>query len=1328
MATATTSAPSCTASNGSITVTVPTGAGTAPFTYALNGGTAQSSNTFTGLAAGSYSLFVQDASSSCTSTVLVTLVATSNLNATATSTATSCAGVSNGSITVTPTNGSAPFTYTLNNGTPQVNSTFINLASNPSYSILVTDANGCTTTLTIAVAAGAGITATISSTAVSCNGAANGTITVTNPSGTAPHTYAIDGGAYGTSNVFTGLTSGAHSVQVKDAVGCIGTFNVNINTSAGLSATATPIATTCNGTATGQIIVTNPSGTAPHTYSLNGGAFGNSNIFTGLTALSYTVTVKDVNGCIGTISVLVPDGPAITATVTQTATSCTGVNNGVITVSNPSGVAPHQYALDAGAFGVNNIFMGVSPGLHVVKVQDANGCIGAINVTVAEGTGITATPTSTATTCNTVSNGTITITNATGVAPHTYALDGGAFASANVFTGVASGPHSVVVKDASGCTVTLNVTIAAGASITASSTTTATSCPTVNNGSITIINPTGTAPHTYALDGGAFASANVFTGVASGPHSVVVKDANGCTLTLTINITAGTPITASSTTTNASCPSVNNGSITLINPTGTAPHTYALDGGAFASANVFTGVASGPHSVIIKDANGCIATLNINVAANAIITATVTTIATSCSGVNNGQITITNPTGTAPYTYAINGGAFASANIFTGLPSGPHNVVIKDANGCTAQYTPTIANGVGVVANVTFTPSTSCNNATNGLVTINTTTGTAPITYASNPGGTYQASNVFANLAAGTYQYIVKDANGCTTLVNATITPGPSLSASVVTNNLACNNTATGNIVVTNTSGTAPYTYSLNGGASQMAAQYNNLAAGNYTIAITDASGCTGTVTTTITQPTPLTLTATTTPVVCFGQSNGTITANAGGGSPAYTYSLNNVSFQASSTFNVAVGNYIVYVNDANNCTKSTTITVTQSSAISVSAVTTPSTCNGGANGSITVSATGGIAPLSYSIDNGVTYQANNLFNVIAGGYTILVKDANGCATPTTVIVNLNSDINVDARVDTTICQGQIVKLKTASNAASYIWSPAVGLIDSVTFQSPNARPDVTTKYYVVATLGICTAIDSVTITVNPAPIANAGAAVSICFGGSTTLNGSGGVTYKWTPGNSLSATNTYNPIATPNVTTLYSLDVTDNNGCKSLTTDTVRVTVIPSVITSAGPDSTIVMNQPYQLTATASSPSTFVWSPGFGLSNPLLFNPIATLNTATTYTVTSTTPQGCVGTAKVKLQVYVGAEIYVPTVFTPNSDGKNDVFKVTTVGIQRLDFIRVYNRWGQLVFETKNANVGWAGTFKQTAQPDGTYVYVVQGLTDKGKLITKKGTLILAR
>jgi gliding motility-associated-like protein len=278
----------------------------------------------------------------------------------------------------------------------------------------------------------------------------------------------------------------------------------------------------------------------------------------------------------------------------------------------------------------------------------------------------------------------------------------------------------------------------------------------------------------------------------------------------------------------------------------------------------------------------------------------------------------------------------------------------------------------------------------------------------------------------------------------------------------------------------------------------------------------------------------------------------------------------------------------------------------------------------------------------------------------------------------------------------------------------------------------VTTKYYVTASLGVCTKKDSVIVFVNPAPVADAGNGSAICYGKTARLGGAGGVGYKWTPVTFLNNASIADPdVVRPSSTITYSLTVTDGNGCQSLQPSRVTINVKPPVKVFAGNDTSIVMNQPFALQAVDIDNNGFTqyeWSPAYGLNNSAAQNPIAMPDRNTTYTVTATNAEGCSGVGKLNIKVYRGPDIYVANAFSPNGDGRNDVLKAVAVGIKEFKYFNIYNRWGQLIFSTKDASSGWNGNVSQVAQGSDSFAWMAEGVDEKGNVVKRKGTVTLIR
>jgi gliding motility-associated-like protein len=344
--------------------------------------------------------------------------------------------------------------------------------------------------------------------------------------------------------------------------------------------------------------------------------------------------------------------------------------------------------------------------------------------------------------------------------------------------------------------------------------------------------------------------------------------------------------------------------------------------------------------------------------------------------------------------------------------------------------------------------------------------------------------------------------------------------------------------------------------------------------------------------------------------------------------------------------------------------------------------------------------------------------------------DENGCTSSDSIKVNVLDFITVKLPADTTICATDAFTLHPVSDALQYQWSPAATL-SNATIKNPVAKPLVNTTYSVTANLGKCQDITSMLVKLIPYPTVVASNDTTICYSKTTQLHATMvAASFTWSPAASLLYSRTLNPVAGPQQTTSYVITVNDVLGCPKPVTDTVVVTVIPRIPANAGNDTTIVAGQPLQLQA--SGGYTYSWSPATGLSNTAIANPVAILGTtldSILYTVRVTTPEGCSATDQVNVKVFkTMPDIFVPTAFTPNSDGRNDILVPIPVGMKNISFFRIYNRWGELMFSTNAIGKGWNGTFSGTAQPAGTYVFMAEGTDYTGKVLQRKGTTVLIR
>ncbi len=347
--------------------------------------------------------------------------------------------------------------------------------------------------------------------------------------------------------------------------------------------------------------------------------------------------------------------------------------------------------------------------------------------------------------------------------------------------------------------------------------------------------------------------------------------------------------------------------------------------------------------------------------------------------------------------------------------------------------------------------------------------------------------------------------------------------------------------------------------------------------------------------------------------------------------------------------------------------------------------------------------------------------------YYATLTSAPGCVNIDSVFVDVKNFVTVNAGNDTTICLTDSIRFNAMGDGLSFSWSPAAGL------GNPNSRNAIakpvstTTTYTVTSNIGKCQSSDNIVVTTVPYPVAVASNDTSICFGDRAQLFASGGVTYRWSPSEGLSNNTIQNPTASPTRSIRYLVSVFDNKGCPKPGIDSVRIRVVPQVPAFAGNDTAIVLNQPLQLNA--SGGTSYVWSPTTSLNNPNISNPIANPPSNISYAVKVSTPEGCFAIDTINVKVFnTNPDIFVPTAFTPNGDKKNDQLIPIPVGITKLEYFKVYSRYGELVFSTTQFGKGWDGRFKGKEQNSTTFVWYVQGVDYTGKTIFKKGTSTLIR
>ncbi|HEY0656739.1 MAG TPA: gliding motility-associated C-terminal domain-containing protein, partial [Chryseosolibacter sp.] len=1075
--------------NGAIDVTV-TGASQFSWT-GPNGFTALTAD-ISALEAGAYTLTATDPVSGCSDVEIINVgnnPPAITISVVSVTDNTTCVAPFDGAIDVTVT-GATQFSWTGPNGFTAVTADISALEAG-AYTLTATDpASGCTDTEIINV----GINSpSISISVVSvtdntrCVSAFNGAVDVT-VTGATQFSWTGPGGFTASTADISALAPGTYTLTATNAVsGCTDVEIVNVGDNSptvSINVVSVTDNSRCVSAFTGAINVTVSGATLFSWVGPNGFTAATEDI-AAVEDGTYTLTATDpVSGCSAVEVVNVGSlRPTLSITATPTNSSCFGVNDGEIEVNTVTGgTGPYEFSIDGGTtFQASTIFPNIASGLYQVVARDIpTGCSSpALAVTVNATTAIIPTIGKLDASCNGITNGSITVSGVTGgAAPYEYSIDNGVnFQTSNTFTSLAGGSnHSVVVRDNNGClSSAFSIVINNTATITATVGKVDVSSCVGNNGSITVTSPAGgTAPYMYSLNGGAFQASASFTALTPGAYNIVVRDNSLC-LSAAIPVTIGTisNIVPVVTKVDASCNGVANGSITISSVTGgTGPYEYSINNGVtFGTSNTFTLLAGNTnHAVVVRDASGCLSS-SIAIIINNLSSITASSIAktdvSSCVG-TNGQIVISGVTGgSGTYNFSVdNGTTTQGSGTFTNLTPGTYQVVISDAapGGCVSAATTVTIGVIGNIVPVISKADAACNGVANGSITVSSVSGgLAPYEYSKDNGTTFQPSNVFNTLSAGTYSIVVRDAALCVSSVASIIIQnGVTITPAVNTTNVSCTG-GDGVITIPSVSGggAAPFTYSINNGTTfQASSTFNSVAQGVYSVVVKDNNGClSAPVSASISSNcngggggggnincTVFTVNVIESRPTCGGQDDGEITLTVTGGSPAPNYVLTLYDSVSTPIFTksvvVAPGvahkfddlsastTYFYQIQDGTNKCQlpySLPLQTTVEATLDLASVTN-ATCFGSATGSAIINATGSqTGEYYYSVDNiswklfvpGTPGQITDLPPL--GTYNILVgeKIADVCHATVEVTINsINPDINATFSITPATCDG----------------------------------------------------------------------------------------------------------------------------------------------------------------------------------------------------------------------------------------------------------------------------------------------------------------------
>jgi gliding motility-associated-like protein len=905
-----------------------------------------------------------------------------------------CYDGNNGSIDITthavsPAN---PYSYVWTNGATTQNLT--NLTAGP-YEVEIYDANNCQLFI------GATLTQPEHPIGISytktdklCNSGINdGSIDVFVQGGTAPYSYDWDNGDV--TEDISGLGVGQYILTVTDDNGCLETLDVRIEEPSSLNQVGEITPVTCKGEDTGTIRVNPYGGTLPYSFLWSTGQ--TKGVIENLTADTYTLTLRDANGCEHVQSYIINEpAQGLNVTASPTDVLCKNNSTGSIDVTTTGGTSGYVYTW-INSSGVvlphqTEDISGITAGTYTVLVRDNNNCTAqAIAIINEPAASLQSHAILQHVDCYGDATGQIDPVIVGGTSAYSYAWSDGTFGA--ILNNADAGVHTLTVTDANNCITTFNYELIQPENpLSLVLTATDVLCHGHSTGQVTSTVSGGTEPYVFVWSNGS--PNGSIQNLTSDNYLLNIVDAHGCTISNNVMVNEpSAPLAVSTLVTDVDCYGNNTGEIVLTVTGGTTPYQYAwTNGSTFVMVETTATISNqnaDTYSAVITDANGCkipfSAVINgptAPLAVNAVIDDV------NCFGMADGGIDVSVSGGTGPYTYSWSNGGLGEDIL--SVVADTYTLTVTDANSCELIESFIVKEpATPLVATLTQTP-VKCNGGSDGKVVPNVTGGTMPYTYSWSGGET---SEFLTGITGGIYSLTVTDAQGCTAFTGTTVEePTSSLIVNTVVNDVQCHGADDGSIELLISGGVQPYYYNWGNQNEILVNNFSeiisNLTNGTYFIRVTDRNGCKNEQYVQVNQPQPMNVQYLVSDVLCFGDNSGSIDLTVTGGTPNYTFAWSNGQ-TTEDAIDVYAGNHTVIITDAQLCEHREVIFVGEPNKLDIAYQIREVGCIDQSDAAIFIAPYGGVKPYQYDWSNGVISQNNE--NLKPGNYALILTDANGC-------------------------------------------------------------------------------------------------------------------------------------------------------------------------------------------------------------------------------------------------------------------------------------------------------------------------------------------------